>query len=72
MTHRRGPPDTDAETDAPSGSFNQDRDGWGVAAEHNFSKHTKVYAASGSNEDDTPGAKDEDDDVFSLSMIHNY
>ena len=60
-------PDTVASTDI-------DRSGWGLAAEHNFSKRTKVYAAyaSGEMEYDDPAISDEDNDVFSLGMIHNF
>ena len=65
---------TDAEFDADAVDLDVDRSGWGVAAEHNFSKRTKVYAAyaSGENEYDDPARADEDNDVFSLGMIHNF
>ena len=66
---------TDAEVDASSNADDLDRDGWGVAAEHNFSKRTKVYAAYASGEVDYDSASsnsDEDNDVFSLGMIHNF
>jgi predicted porin len=68
---------TDAEYEPSSSvctSCDEDRSGWGLAAEHNFSKRTKVYAAyaSGENEYDDPNDSDEDDDVFSLGMIHNF
>ena len=63
---------TDAETD-PDGSNNDiDKDGWGVAAEHNFSKRTKAYVAYASSEIDYDSGSDEDNDVFSLGMIHNF
>ncbi len=56
------------------GSNDIDRTGWGLAAEHNFSKRTKVYAAyaSGEMEYDTAGVSDEDNDVFSMGMIHSF
>jgi predicted porin len=62
---------TDSERD-PSGSNNEvETSGWGVAAEHNFSKRTMVYAAYATNETDD-GTDKVDDDVFSLGMIHNF
>ena len=66
---------TDAEVDASGNVNDLDRDGWGVSAEHNFSKRTKVYAAYASGEFDYDSASpnsDEDNDVFSLGMIHNF
>jgi predicted porin len=60
----------DAEID---GDDVADSDGWGLAAEHNFSKRTKVYAAYAMGEvdfDDTDA--DFDEDVFSLGMIHSF
>ena len=65
---------TDSELDPSGPSNNVDRGGWGISGEHNFSKRSKVYAAyaSGETEYDEPGIKDEDDDVFSLGMIHNF
>ena len=65
---------TNAELDAPTKAGNIDRDGWGLAGEHNFSKRTKVYAAyaAGSFDYKAPSKKDEDNDVFSLGMIHNF
>jgi predicted porin len=56
----------DAELD-PDGSSKTDYDAWGVGAEHNFSKRTKVYAAYASGDSD-----DVDQDSFSLGMIHNF
>jgi len=58
----------------PKGSNNDvDTDGWGVAAEHNFSKRTKVYAAYASNSADADQSSDDvDADMFSLGMIHNF
>jgi predicted porin len=52
-----------------------DGGGWGIAGEHNFSKRTKVYAAYAAGEYDYGNAydaDDEDNDVFSLGMIHNF
>lgn len=65
---------TDSELDAPGTASDTDTDGWGVAAEHNFSKRTKVYAAYAAGETDngTGGSADVDDDRFSLGMIHNF
>jgi predicted porin len=54
---------------------NLDTDGWGIAAEHNFSKRTKVYAAYAADSRDleVDGASgDQDADVFSLGMIHSF
>jgi predicted porin len=65
---------TDAEIEPDASNSDIDRDGWGLAAEHNFSKRTKVYAAyaSGSIDYDHPDESDDDNDVFSLGMIHNF
>jgi predicted porin len=63
---------TDSEADPAVGAATE-TDGWGIAAEHNFSKRTKVYAAYASGEIDAPGAAaDTDDDQFSLGMIHSF
>ena len=62
---------TDSETEV-DGSEAFETTGWGVAAEHNFSKRTKAYVAYASNEEDVSGGDDNDDDVFSLGMIHNF
>jgi predicted porin len=63
---------TTSETD-PAGVASTDTDGWGISAEHNFSKRTKVYAAYAMGETDAPGtATDMDDDRFSLGMIHSF
>jgi predicted porin len=61
-------------TTAANGDGELSRGGWGFAAEHNFSKRTKVYAAYASGEDDYSNSpnSDEDNDVFSLGMIHNF
>ena len=57
----------------PEASGNDvETDGWGVAVEHNFSKRTKAYAAYASADIDNEAGDDEDDDVFSLGMIHNF
>jgi predicted porin len=58
----------------PDGPNNDvETDGWGVAAEHNFSKRTKVYAAYAMNSVDADDSDDEiDSDTFSLGMIHNF
>ncbi len=52
-------------------------DGWGLGAEHNFSKRTKVYAAYASSDvnDDTDISELDfggDDKVWSLGMIHSF
>ena len=69
--YTKGEFDSDA---AGPTSLDVDIGGWGLAAEHNFSKRTKVYAAyaSGENEYDDVNRSDEDNDVFSLGMIHNF
>jgi predicted porin len=58
----------------PNGSNNDvDTDGFGIAAEHNFSKRTKVYAAYANNSIDADASSDDiDSDTFSLGMIHNF
>lgn len=62
---------TDSETDGAAND--EETQGWGLAAEHNFSKRTKVYAAYASNEVDVDnGGDDGDQDVFSLGMIHSF
>ena len=65
---------TDAELEPDAPNSDVEKTGWGVSAEHNFSKRTKVYAAyaSAEIEYDAVGVSDEDDDVFSLGMIHNF
>ena len=69
---------TDAEWEPDSSygsSVDVEQTGWGVSAEHNFSKRTKVYAAYASGEveyDSGWNLEDEDNDVFSLGMIHNF
>lgn len=65
---------TNSETDPTGSSNTTETEGWGVAAEHNFSKRTKVYAAYADNEIDAPGGStnDRDNSVFSLGMIHDF
>ncbi len=63
---------TDAESEPDAANSDVDKDGWGVAVEHNFSKRTKAYAAYASSEIDRESGVDEDNDVFSLGMIHNF
>jgi len=66
---------TNSELDPNGSADDVDTDGWGVAAEHNFSKRTKVYAAYAANSVDnkkTGKDKDPDQDMFSLGMIHNF
>jgi predicted porin len=73
---------TDSSLDPSGSSSDVDTQGWGVAAEHNFSKRTKVYAAYAAgtvDPDNDPNksnvfssTKDQDNDVFSLGMIHNF
>ncbi len=59
---------TDSELDN-----NYESQGWGLAAEHNFSKRTKVYAAYAADErDPSGGGASTDADVFSLGMIHDF
>lgn len=66
---------TDSETERTGSNTDTNTDGWGVAAEHNFSKRTKVYAAYATEETDHDsgvGSSDVDDDRFSIGMIHNF
>ena len=65
---------TGAEIEPDASNSDVDREGFGISAEHNFSKRTKVYAAyaSGEIEYDASGVSDEDNDVFSLGMIHSF
>lgn len=65
---------TGSELDPSAVGDEIDTDGWGVAAEHNFSKRTKVYAAYADGEVDNPGSGSSEDDnsVFSLGMIHKF
>jgi len=63
---------TDGEYDPKNGK-NTSIGGWGVEAEHNFSKRTKAYVAYADGETDAPGnSDDQDKSVFSLGMIHSF
>jgi len=69
-THSEREPDS---CNNGSNSCDTKKDGWGLAAEHNFSKRTKVYAAYASASNDQDGVdSDEDNDAFSLGMIHSF
>jgi len=65
---------TDSELDTGSGSSASDSDtsGWGLAAEHNFSKRTKVYVAYAHDEDDEKPGDSGNASQASLGMIHNF
>ena len=58
----------------PDASSSIKTDGFGIAAEHNFSKRTKAYVAYAKNSVDgrVDGDKDPDQEIFSLGMIHNF
>ena len=60
---------TMSETEDSNGNTTSDTDGWGVSAEHNFSKRTKAYVAYASGEEDVT---DSEDDRFSIGLIHNF
>lgn len=60
---------TDSEMENAAGTTTSDTQGWGLSAEHNFSKRTKVYAAYADGEDDTANTEDT---RFSLGMIHSF
>ena len=62
---------TDSELDFNGGGTFESQ-GWGLAAEHNFSKRTKVYAAYAADSRDLAGGGDQDVDQFSLGMIHKF
>ena len=62
---------TDSNTDPTGAGAETDTQGWGLGAEHNFSKRTKVYAAYATEETDN-GTTKNDDDRFSLGMIHSF
>ena len=48
-------------------------DGWGIGADHAFSKRTTAYVAYASNSEDNKTTNEDDDNkVFSLGMIHNF
>jgi predicted porin len=64
---------THSELEPDSPNSDVDTDGFGIAAEHNFSKRTKVYAAYANNSLDADSSSDDiDSDTFSLGMIHNF
>ena len=66
---------TNSSLDPDGSGLKVDGGGWGLAGEHNFSKRTKVYAAYAAGEFEYGNAYDadnEDNDVFSLGMIHNF
>jgi len=62
---------TNSETDAVGNADDVDTDGWGISAEHNFSKRTKLYAAYAADSRDYDDG-DQDVDAFSVGMIHNF
>jgi predicted porin len=59
---------TTSETEDPGVTLS-DTDGWGLAAEHNFSKRTKVYVAYATEDEDVGNS---DQDSFSIGMIHDF
>jgi len=65
---------TDSELDTAAGSAASDSDtsGWGLSAEHNFSKRTKVYVAYAHDEDDEKPNDSGNATQASLGMIHNF
>lgn len=60
---------TTSETQNAVGATTSDTDGWGLAAEHNFSKRTKVYVAYATEDEDVGNS---DADSFSIGMIHDF
>jgi len=60
---------TTSETKNAAGATTSDTDGWGLAAEHNFSKRTKVYVAYATEDEDVGNS---DQDSFSIGMIHDF
>jgi len=56
----------------PDAGDNVDTDGWGISAEHNFSKRTKVYVAYAHDEDDNAPNDSGNASQASLGMIHNF
>jgi predicted porin len=64
---------TDSELDVDGGSSIDTR-GWGIAAEHNFSKRTQVYAAYAADSRDNYQAdgSDQDVDMFSIGLVHSF
>lgn len=66
---------TDSELDQDAaGAPTVETTGWGLAAEHNLSKRTKVYAAYAADSRDNfqPNGDDQDVDAFSIGMIHKF
>ena len=61
---------TTSETKNNLGATTSDTDGWGLAAEHNFSKRTKVYVAYATEEDDK--VVDGTAHAISIGMIHDF
>ena len=49
-----------------------EKDGWGIGLEHNFSKRTQVYAAYASATAEPDNGSDDDNDIFSLGMVHKF
>ena len=60
---------TTSESKNAVGATTSDTDGWGLAAEHNFSKRTKVYVAYATEDEDVGNS---DQDSFSIGMIHDF
>ena len=60
------------EEKGPVGAPTIETDGWGLSAEHNFSKRTKAYVAYANSSKEITGQADSDTDAFSLGMIHNF
>ena len=57
----------------PDDEKKTETDGWGIGADHAFSKRTTAYIAYASNNTkDKEKDTDDDDNVFSLGMIHNF
>ena len=61
---------TTSESKNAAGATTSDTDGWGLAAEHNFSKRTKVYVAYATEEDDLVAAGTAH--AVSIGMIHDF
>ena len=61
---------TTSESKNAVGATTSDTDGWGLAAEHNFSKRTKVYVAYATEEDDLVAAGTAH--AVSIGMIHDF
>ncbi len=50
----------------------QEQDGWGIGFDHSFSKRTMVYAAYASATVEPDIGGDDDNDIFSVGMIHKF